>query len=110
MAHISFSNLEIILVLEETTGVSGLFLLSELEGVTTGIEKVEDRYVAKYPTACRTNPLQTNVPLCQEGHFYTPFSELKRQRKGSFPMITNMTQKSKSPAHRISIHIECSIP
>lgn len=84
MAHISYSNLEVILVLEQTTGGSGLFLLSELEGVTPGIEKVEDRYVAKYPTMHRTNPLQTNIPLCQEGHFYTFLSELKGQRKESF--------------------------
>lgn len=82
MAHISYSNLEVILVLEETTGGSGLFLLSELEGVTPGIEKVEDRHVAKYPTMHKT--LQTNIPLCQEGHFYTFLSELKGRGKKAF--------------------------
>lgn len=44
MAHISYFDLEVILILKETVGQAQIyFLLSELDEVATGIEKVEDR-------------------------------------------------------------------
>lgn len=66
MAHISYFDLEVILILKETVGQAQIyFLLSELDEVATGIEKVEDRYAAKHPTMYRIDSEWRSTLICQ---------------------------------------------
>lgn len=66
MAHIRYSDLEIILILKETVGQAQVyFSLSELDEAATGTEKIEGRYIAKHLTMYKIDSEWRNVRICQ---------------------------------------------